>query len=141
MMTQQRPVSTSALPAIDTADDARITALAGALYVANAAHTEALTTHNPAATLDNICDAWPEVAPKTLRILNTSPEMIDVFRDAVADRLWAFAVIEHSRNEAGEGYGYVFDFLIEQMRVGADPHSVRTVALGVPERLRAQRSA
>jgi hypothetical protein len=141
MMTQQRPVSTSALPAIDTADDARITALAGALFVASAAYDEVLITDNPAATLDDICDAWPEVAPKVLGILHTSPELAEVLHAAVADCLWAFAVIEHSRNEAGDGYGYVFDFLVEKLRAGADPHSVRTVALGIPERIRAQRAA
>ncbi|MGW6924486.1 hypothetical protein ACWGA9_24895 [Streptomyces sp. NPDC054950] len=141
MMTQQRPTSTSALPAIDAPDDTRITALAGALYVACAAYTEALTTDSPAKTLDDICDAWPEVAPKALRILGNSPELADVLRDAVADRLWAFAVIEYSRVEAGDGFDYLFDFLAEKLRAGVDPHSVRTVALGVPERLRAQRAA
>ncbi|MEH0551240.1 hypothetical protein [Streptomyces sp. B21-101] len=140
-MTQSTLNSTSALPAIDAPDDTRITALAAALYVANAAYTEALTTDSPAKTLDDICDAWPEVAPKVLGILNTTQELAEVLHAAVTDRLWAFAVIEHSRDEAGEGYGYVFDFLAEKLRAGVDPHSVRTVALGVPERLRAQRAA
>ncbi|MEH0587398.1 hypothetical protein QA942_26260 [Streptomyces sp. B21-106] len=140
-MAQQTLTSTSALPAIDAPDDTRITALAGALYVAASTYTEALTMANPAAALDNVCDAWPEIAPRVLGVLNTSPELAEVLRDAVADRLWAFAVIEYSRVEAGDGFGYLFDFLAEKLRAGVDPHSVRTVALGVPERLRAQRAA
>ncbi|MFJ4617388.1 hypothetical protein [Streptomyces sp. NPDC088812] len=120
-----------------TADtEQRATALAGALYVANAVYDEARATPVPAATLDGICDAFPEIAPEALRVLNTTPEMAEVLRGAVADRLRAYTAIEHSRIEAGDGYGYIFDLLADNLRAGADPVSVRTDALRVPERLR-----
>ena len=120
---------------VDT-DEQRITALAGALYVATAAYAEALKMPSPAATLDDMCDALPEFAPKMLRTLKATPEMATVVMDAVTDRLWAFTAVEYARTEAGDGYGYVFDLLADGLREGADPHVIRTTALDAPRRIR-----
>jgi hypothetical protein len=119
------------------AADDRITALAAAVYVAGAAYTEARTMPNPAATLDDMCDAWPEIAPQVMQVTKTGPELFPVLKDAVADQLWAYTAIEYARAEAGDGYGYVFDLLVEWLRKGGDPHLVRTTALDVPARIRA----
>jgi hypothetical protein len=133
--TATTPSTSTTISSADT--EPRITALAGALYVANAAYTEALTTSTPAATLDNICDALPEVMPEVLGVLKTTPELTKVLTDAVADRLWAYTAVEHARAEAGDGYGYIFDLLAENLRAGGDPQMARTTALAVPGRLRA----
>jgi len=120
--------------AVDT--EQRITTVAGALCVANAVYAEALTMPNPAATLDNICDVLPEVLPQVIGILRTTPELTKLLTDDVTDRLWAYTAVEHARAEAGEGYGYVFDLLVEALKKGADPHVMRKTALDVPRRIR-----
>ncbi|MEH0584482.1 hypothetical protein QA942_10365 [Streptomyces sp. B21-106] len=122
--------------AVSHAGEDHITALAAALYVANAAHTEACKMPDPAATMDDICDAWPDIAPEVLKVTETTPDQADVLRVAVADRLWAFTAVEHARAEAGDGYGYVFDMFVNALEKGADPDVVRTTALDVPRRLR-----
>jgi hypothetical protein len=123
--------------AIGSADDEpRVTALACALYVAKAAYTEARKMPNPAATMDEICDAWPEIAPQVLRVAKTTPEQDEVLKGAVADRLWAYSAVEYARVEAGDGYGYLFDLLAEALAKGANPHVIRTDALAAPRRLR-----
>jgi hypothetical protein len=132
--TATAPSTSTTISSADT--EPRITALAGALYVANAVYTEALTTSAPAATLDNICDALPEVMPEVLGVLKTTPELTKVLTDAVADRLWAYTAVEHARTEAGDGYGYIFDLLADSLRAGSDAHEVRTTALDVPRRIR-----
>lgn len=119
-----------------TADEPRITALAAALYVANATYTAACKMPNPAATLDDILDSLPEVLPQVLGVVKTTPELTEVLKDDITERLWAYAAIEYARIEAGDGYGYLFDFLVEKLRAGADPHTVRTTALDVPRRIR-----
>jgi hypothetical protein len=118
------------------ADEDRITALAGALYVANATYAEALKMPDPAATLDDICDALPEAMPRVLAVVKTTPEGFEVLKSSIADVLWAYTAIEHSRTEAGEGYGYIFDLLADGLRGGADPHTVRKSALEAPGRIR-----
>lgn len=117
-------------------DEPRYTALAGALYVANSVYTQALKSADPAATLDNICDALPEVMPQVLGVIKTTPELTKVLTDDVTDRLWAYAAVEYARAEAGEGYGYVFDLMVEALEKGGDPHSIRATALDVPRRIR-----
>jgi len=117
-------------------DEPRITALACALYVARAVHAEARKMPDPAATMDDVCDAWPEIAPKVLRVAKTTPELAEVLKDAVADRLWAFTAVEYARVEAGDGYGYIFDLLVEALEKGGDPHVIRAAALDTPQRIR-----
>lgn len=112
------------------------TALAAALYVANAAYSQALKMPNPAATLDDICDSLPEVLPQVLGIVKTTPELTEVLTDDITNRLWAATAVEYARIEAGPGYSYLFNFLAEKLRDGADPHTVRTTALDVPRRIR-----
>lgn len=112
------------------------TALAAALYVANTTYAAALKMPNPAATLDDILDSLPEVLPQIFGVVKTTPELTEVLKDAITDRLWAYTAIEYARIEAGDGYGYLFDFLVEKLRAGADPHVARTTALDAPRRIR-----
>lgn len=130
-------MSNTEIQASTTTDDTRLTALAAALYVANATYNQALKMPNPAATLDDICDVLPEVMPQVLGVVKTTPELTEVLKDAVADRLWAFTAIEYARVEAGDGYGYVLDLLVEALEKGGDPYDIRTTALDVPRRIRA----
>lgn len=122
--------------AAETADDERITTLAAALYTANCAYEQALTTPNPAATLDDMCAAWPDTAPQVLQVAKTTPEHAEALKGAVADRLWAYTAIEYARIEAGDGYSYIFDLMVQSLEKGANPDHVRTTALDVPRRLR-----
>lgn len=118
-------------------DEPRYTALAAALFVANATYTQALKMPNPATTLDDICDTLPEVLPQVLGVIKTTPELTEVLKDAIADRMWAFTAVEYARIEAGDGYGYIFDLMVEALEKGGDPHSIRATALDVPRRIRA----
>ncbi|MFC9637163.1 hypothetical protein ACFTZF_01265 [Streptomyces mirabilis] len=124
-------------PTAATDDEPRITALAAALHVANATYTDALTTPNPAATLDDICDAWPEIAPQVQRIAKTTPELAEMLKDAIADRLWAYTVVEHARADAGDDYGCVFSAMADALKAGADAQAVRAEVPRVVERLHA----
>lgn len=117
-------------------DEPRYTALAAALYVANATYTAACKMPNTAATLDEICDALPEVLPEILGVIKTTPELTKVLTDDITGRMWAYAAVEYARLDAGDGYGYIFDLLIEALEKGGDPHSIRTTALGAPRRIR-----
>ncbi|MET8169313.1 hypothetical protein ABZT34_34530 [Streptomyces sp. NPDC005329] len=117
-------------------DEPRITALAAAVFIANAAYREALTMPNPASTLDDIADALPEVMPEVLSTVKTAPELAEVLHTAIADRVWAYTAIEYARAEAGAGYNYPFDTLVEALEHGADPHVIRAKALDVPRRIR-----
>jgi hypothetical protein len=114
-----------------------ITYEAGAVYVATAIYDEALATTNPAKTLDDIADALPEVMPGVFKTMGTAPDTAAALLPAINDRIWAFTAIEHARVEAGDGYGYLFDLLVNNLRVGADPHTVRSTALAAPGRIRA----
>ncbi|MET9099619.1 hypothetical protein [Streptomyces antibioticus] len=121
-------------PATD--DEPRITALAAARYVANTTAAEARKTPDPAATMDDICTAWPEVAPQVLRVTKSTPQQAEVLTAAVANWLRAHTAVEHARAEAGDGYGFVFDLLVEGLEKGADPDTIRTTALDMPRRIR-----
>lgn len=122
------------------AHDQRTTALAAALYIAQYGYGQAIASPNPAARLDDMCDAvaelWTEITPKLPKFAGRDLEFAETMRAAVADRLWAFAAVEYARIEAGDGYDYVFDLLADQLRAGADPHTIRTTALDVPRRIR-----
>ncbi|MEH0578952.1 hypothetical protein QBA54_31785 [Streptomyces sp. B21-108] len=135
-------MTTTSNTAVSSADtEQRITALAGALYVTNAAYAEALTMPDPAATLDDICDAWPEIAPQVLGVIKATPEMTKVLVDAVADRLWAYTVVEHARAAADPGYRYVFGILADGLKKGGDPASVRADVQRVTELLASEAAA
>lgn len=116
----------------------RRTHKAGALYIATAAYTEALTTPNPAATLDNIADALPSVMPQVFDTLGTTPDLAAALLPEIRNLVWAFNAIEYARVEAADfDCGYLFDYLAELLKKGADPHSIREDALAAPARLRA----
>lgn len=112
--------------------------LAAGRYVAGAAYDEALRHPNLVATLDNMCDGLAEIAPEIARVLKTeaNAEFAEALRAATIAPLWAFTAIERGRAEAGDGYGYLFDLLVDSLRDGADPDVVRTTALGAPTRIR-----
>ncbi len=120
-----------------TATEERLTYQAAAVYVTGQIYDEAVKTSNPAATLDDIADALPEVMPDVFRAQGTSPDLAAVLLPEVTNRVWAFTAIEHARTEAGDGHGYLFDWLAEKLRAGADPHTVRTAALDAPGKIRA----
>lgn len=120
---------------INTTDD-RLTCQAAAVLVAREIYAEALTHDNPAAVLADVCDALPEVMPKVFNDMGTDPDKAAALYPEIANRMWAFTAIEHSRTEAGDGYGYVFDLLADNLKAGGDPHAIRTDALAVPGRIR-----
>jgi len=122
--------------AVTRIDEPHITALATAVWVANAAYKAALESTQPAKSLDNMCDALPEILPKIVSIVRITPELAEVLKDAVADRLWAYTAVEYARTEAGDGYAYIFDLLAEALEKGGDPHTIRTDALAAPKRIR-----
>ncbi|MFC4500643.1 MULTISPECIES: hypothetical protein [Streptomyces] len=117
-------------------DETRITYEAVAVYLAGKVYDEAVKQDDPAKTLDGIADALPDTMTNVFQTMGTDPEFREVLRPAVADQIWAYTAVEYARVEAGDGYGYLFDFLVEKLRAGADPHTVRATALDVPKRLR-----
>ena len=118
--------------------DTPLTCKAGALYIATAAYTEALTTTNPAATLDDIADALPTVMPEVFAELGTASDLAAALLPEIRNLVWAFTAIEYARTEAADhGCGYLFDYLAELLKQGADPHHIRRDALAAPARLRA----
>ncbi|MFC8201361.1 hypothetical protein ACFUTV_39090 [Streptomyces sp. NPDC057298] len=128
-------------PTVDT-DDQRLTALAATVYIASAGYDEALRMPNPATTLDDMCDAlddvWAAILPNLPKgFADNGPEIAEAMRAAVADRLWAFTAIEYARAEAAAyNVGYLFDYLADGLKKGADPKAIRTDALAAPKRLR-----
>lgn len=126
-----------------TASDTRVTYLAAALYVANIAYKAAIEDSRPAKSLDNMCDALPKImteitasVSKAFKVTDANAEFAESLRAAIADRLWAFTAVEYARIEAGDGYGYLFDLLADNLRNGADPHDTREIALAAPQRIR-----
>ncbi|MCZ4516726.1 hypothetical protein O3Q52_53240, partial [Streptomyces sp. ActVer] len=113
-----------------------LTYRAAALYVATAAYNEARTMPNPDKTLDDMCDAVPEMMPAVCKVVSAAPEFAEIMRDVIADYLWAFTVIEHARAEVGQNFGYVFDVMADYLKGGADPQSVRDEVSRVSARLR-----
>lgn len=123
--------------------DRLITCQAAALYVANVAYKAALGDSRPAKSLDNMCDALPEImteitaqVSKSFKVTDADAEFAETLRACIADRLWAYAAVEHARLDAGDGYGYLFDLLADNLRNGADPHDTRETALAAPKRIR-----
>ncbi|MEU1515545.1 hypothetical protein ABZ490_25915 [Streptomyces sp. NPDC005811] len=106
-------------------DEQRITALAAAVYVASQVHAEALKHADPAATLDDIADALPEVMPEVFQTMGTAPDVAAVMLPEVTDRVWAYTVIEHARADVDPGYRYVLDILVDGLKKGGDPATVR----------------
>ena len=118
-------------------DDTRIIYKAGALYIATAAYTEALATTNPAKTLDGIADDLNDVMPQVFTDLGTDPELAAALLPEIKNLVRAFTAIEYARTEAAEhDCGYLFDYLAELLKQGADPHRIRRDALATPRRLR-----
>jgi hypothetical protein len=145
--TPRPPAITTPLNTFDdnAPDEQTITALAlaAAVYVARSVYAEAVTMPDPAATMVDVCDAFPEIAPQVFRVLDLTPDAAGVLRDAVADRLAAYAAIEAGRVEAGADYSYLFSFLVEQLEKGANPDTIRADAAAAPRRIRelAERAA
>lgn len=123
-------------------DKQRTTALAAALYIAQYGYKLALASPNPAARLDDMCDAvsesWDDITPKLpKKFAGADLEFAETMQAAVADRLWAFTVVAHARAEVGEDFGYVLDILADNLKNGRDPQAVRDEVPRVVEKLRA----
>lgn len=132
--------ATPSLPA----DDTRTTALAAALYIAGYGYKLALASPNPAARLDDMCDAvaelWDEITPRLpKKFAGTGLQFAETMRAAVADRLWAFTVVEQARADVGEDFGYVLDILAGNLKNGRDPQAVRDEVPQVVAKIRASR--
>lgn len=130
-------------PRADVAlDEQRTTALAAALYIAQYGYKLATAHPNPAARLDDMCDAvadlWDEITPRLpKKLAGTGLQFAETMRAAVADRLWAYTVVEQARADAGsDSYGYVFDVLANSLNNGADPQTVRAEVPQVAARVR-----
>ncbi|MEH0627877.1 hypothetical protein [Streptomyces stelliscabiei] len=110
------------------ADDTLLSHKAVAVYLANELYAEVLKQDNPAATLDDIADALPD--------LFATMGATDTLLPEVADRVWAFSAIAHARAEVGDAYGYVLDILADNVRHGRDPQAVRDEVPRIVARLR-----
>jgi hypothetical protein len=130
---------TLATPTGQPTDETRLTYKAGAAYLANELYTQALKEDNPAKTLDNIADDLPTVMPEVFKTLGTAPDLAAALLPEIKNLVWAYTAIEYARREAGDGYGYLFDYLAEGLSKGADPHIIRRDALAAPGRIRASR--
>ncbi|MEU0429424.1 hypothetical protein ABZ235_38805 [Streptomyces canus] len=119
-----------------TVDGPRTAALAAAAYLTSAMYDLARNTPDPARTLDDIADELPEIMPGVLKTVGVKPDTAAALLPAITTYVWAFAAIEYARAEAGEGYGYIFDLLADNLRKGAEPIGVKTTALAVPGRIR-----
>jgi hypothetical protein len=128
MATDTPPAKPAVHQVVDqTPDEQRITVLAAAVYISNAAYAEALQTTDPAATLDEMCDVVAEIVPNICKLVRTPADSVfaETMRAAIADRLRAFTVVEHARTTWDPGYRYVLDVLVDGLKKGADPASVR----------------
>lgn len=141
-MTTVLPEASTATPDPRAQRDSepRLTYQAAALYVATAAYNEALTMPNPAAVLDNMCDALPEIMPSVSKVVDAGTEFAETLRAAITDRLWTFTAIAHARAEVGDDYGYVLDVMADSLKRGADPQAIRDEVPRVVERLRIERT-
>jgi hypothetical protein len=124
-------------------DEQHLTVLAAGLYVATAAYEAALRRTNPAstlATLDRMCETVDEIMPDVAKVVAAKggAEFAEALRAATASPLLAFTAIEHARAEVDSDYHYLFDYLVETLRAGADPRAVRKAAQDAPARLRAE---
>lgn len=118
-------------------DDTVLTYRAAALYLARETYAEALKQDDPAAALDDICDALPEVMPQVFQEKGTDPALAKALLPELADRMWAFTAVEYARTQAADHeVGYLFDLFADALKNGADPKTIRTEALATPKRLR-----
>lgn len=108
-----------------TDSETSLTYRAVALYLATSVYDEARKTKNPAATLDDISDALPEVLPKVFKNQDTAPAQAATLLPEVTNFVWTFTVIEHARADIGDEYGYVLDILADSLKGGADPKAIR----------------
>jgi hypothetical protein len=106
-------------------DEQRITALAAAAYIAGCAYDEALRMDDPAKTLDSMAAELPEVMPKVCETLGAAPDAAAVIVSAVADRVRAYIAVEQARTTWHPGYRYVLDVLVDGLKKGGNPASVR----------------
>ncbi|MFF9036398.1 hypothetical protein ACF090_13110 [Streptomyces sp. NPDC014892] len=120
----------------DADDDARITYKAAGIYLAEQLYGQALKEDNPAAALDDIANAIPDTMPRVFQDMGTAPDLAAALLPSITGLVWAFTAIEHSRIEAGDGYGYLFDYMAGLLKNGADPNAIRRDALAAPARIR-----
>ncbi|MEU0433728.1 hypothetical protein ABZ153_19210 [Streptomyces sp. NPDC006290] len=119
-------------------DEQRLTLQAAGLYVAAAAYDAALRRPNPVATLNHMCTTVAEIMPDVVKVVAAKggAEFAEALRVNTVAPLLAFTAIETARAEVGPDYGYLFDYLVKNLRAGADPQAVRKAAVDAPGRLR-----
>jgi hypothetical protein len=115
--------------------ETRLTSQPAAAYLTSEMYDLARKTPDPARTLDDIADELPAIMPGVFETAGVKPDTAAALLPAITNYVWAFAAIEYARIEAGDGYGYVFDLLVESLRKGAEPIGVKRAALAVPGRL------
>ena len=118
--------------------DIRLTHQAAAAYVANKVHDQALTTSNPAQTLDDILSTLDDSMPEAFATMGTAPDLAKVLQPGVTHRLIAFRDIERARATDTCGFGYVLDILTASIRDGAEPGAVFDRSLVLFEQVRAE---
>ncbi|HEY6117304.1 MAG TPA: hypothetical protein VI172_15240 [Candidatus Dormibacteraeota bacterium] len=111
---------------VDAAPDSTpITYQAAAAYIAGKVHDEAVKQPDPAKTLDGIADALPDTMSRVFTSMGTDPGFQEVMRPALADYIWAYGVVEQARTTWDPGYRYALDILVDGLKKGSDPASVR----------------
>lgn len=123
-----------------TDSETHLTYQAAAVVVANGVYDEALKEDDLAATLDDISDALAEMTPDDFKTMGTIGGLGEALLPAVAERIWAFNVIEHARADVGTDYRYVFDVMADALKRGADPKAIRDEVPRVVRRLRIERA-
>lgn len=108
-----------------------------AVYVTNRIEAEAVKTEDPAETLGNILDALPEVMPAVFQKMGTAPDLAEVLRPEVTDRVRALRDIYHARATATGGMVEIWDIILDAIRKGHQPANVTGHVVGLMEQARA----
>lgn len=116
----------------------RLTYEAAAVHLANLLHSEAVKLPEPIQVLDGMCDGLAEVFPDVCKVMHIDPVVAETMKPLLADRLWAYTVVEHGRAETDDGYSYIFDLLVDGLRAGGNAESIRGDARRITQQFRAE---
>lgn len=108
-----------------------------AVYVTNRIEAEAVKTADPAETLGNILDALPEVMPEVFQKMGTAPDLAEVLRPEVTDRVRSLRDIYHARASATGGMVEIWDIVLDAIRKGHEPADVTGHVVGLMGQARA----
>jgi hypothetical protein len=119
-------------------DQQHLTLQAAGLYIATAAYDAALRSPNPVATLNGMCKTVAGIMPDVVKVVEAKggAEFAEALRVVTVAPLLACTAIERARAEVDPDYGYLFDYLVKNLRAGADPQAIRQAAVDAPGRLR-----